>query len=726
MGGAAYLARPDFPARGRPAQGDRLRGDGPRKRTISPFMSAPRPLVLLRRRLGLFPPGAPSSPEGALAATDAPGERDGRMLGEPTPLVMERAAWSLVWLGILVGGVELWGDWWSWPFIDVLAPLLVVVGLAGMVFCWWGPTPRSWLHQGVAMAGAVIAMGAPQVVSLHTRIYYSTDSAALDHVAARLLADGHNPYVSSLASARLLLQTPQDYWTYTVTGGHVAGVSYPAGSFLIYAPAFALGFRHLVVDWMDLYAWLASAVLLFFMLPRSLRWIAGLVTLVGIFTAIASGGGTDAVFIPFAMVAVWRWDRFGGRGAGLAGWIGPVALGLACSIKQTPWFFAPFLLIGVCIEARRDGRPVVAIGARYVALTAAAFLAVNLPFVVLSPHQWWHDSLLPFTQPLVADGQGIVSLALHGLTGGANLGMLDLASLIALVAVLVAFVAWYRVLKRAWLLVLPAAFFFAPRSFTSYLIDFFPMALVGLLTVEPAGSAAVAAWRWGPFQVSRLAVAVLSATTGVLSAVALTSRPLDVSYLTASVGPEQQHLFDVVVEVTNTTTQTVRPRFLVNINAPHPAGFWTTPHHRPVVLRPHQSATPWRCSRLSPPTCPRGPSTSSSTLTSAIRALSARPTTSGTTTSQRSPPPSSGRRGPRASRSGSEPPVTGGRRPRWPGPGRRRPDPRSRRCRAPRAPRPLPPPHRERSTRTRSRPRSGSPLRPRARSPTASARRRAR
>jgi uncharacterized membrane protein len=555
-------------------------------------MSVPKPLVLLRRRLGLFPSAAPSSPGGAPAEADGSDAGAGRLLGEPNTLVLERAAWSLVWLGILVGGLELWGAWWSWPAIAVLAPLLVALGVAGMVLCWWGTTPRSWLHQGLGIAGALVAMGAPQVVALHTRIFYSTDSGALDHVAARLLADGRNPYVSSLASARFLLQTPQEYWTYTVTGGHVTGVSYPAGSFLFYAPAFALGFHHLVVDWMDLYAWLASLVLLFLMLPRSLRWIAALLTLVGIFTVIFSGGDTDAAFVPFTMVAVWQWDRFGrGRSVGLANWIGPVALGLACSIKQTPWFLVPFLVVGVGIEARRDGRPMLSVAARYLALVAAAFLVVDLPFMILSPHQWWHDSLLPLTQPLVADGQGVVALALHGLTGGANLGMLDLASLIAVAAVLVAFVAWYRVLKRAWLVLLPAAFFFAPRSFTSYLIDFFPMALVGLLTVKPARSAVAASWRWGRFQVSRLAVAALSAVTGGLTAVSLTSRPLDISYLSASIGPMQQHLFDVVVEVTNTTDQTVRPLFLVDINAPHPAGFWTTSHDQAVVLRPHHSAT---------------------------------------------------------------------------------------------------------------------------------------
>ena len=74
------------------------------------------------------------------------------------------------------------------------------------------------------------------------------------------------------------------------------------------------------------------------------------------FVGAFSDGGTDALFLPFLVVAVWRWDRFGtGKGAGIAPWIGPVALGVACAVKQTPWFCLPLLLLGLGLEARRRG-----------------------------------------------------------------------------------------------------------------------------------------------------------------------------------------------------------------------------------------------------------------------------------------------------------------------------------------------------------------------------------
>jgi len=175
---------------------------------------------------------------------------------------------------------------------------------------------------------------------------------------------------------------------------------------------------------------------------------------------VFSGGGTDAIFLPFVILAVWRWDRYGkAKGAGVARWVGPIALGLACSIKQTPWFLVPFLVIGIYIETRRDRRNPIPVLGRYLGIVVAVFAAVNLPFAIWSPSAWWHGTLTPLTQPLVADGQGLVALALHGLTGGADLKLLMYSSTLALLAVLAVYITWYRQVKRIWLLLLPVSFF---------------------------------------------------------------------------------------------------------------------------------------------------------------------------------------------------------------------------------------------------------------------------
>ncbi|HEX4163746.1 MAG TPA: hypothetical protein VHZ05_14700, partial [Acidimicrobiales bacterium] len=339
-----------------------------------------------------------------------------RMWGEPA-LLVQRGGWTLVWFAVLTTGLGFWSSWTSWPGAAAFAPLFVLVGLLGIIACWLVADPRARALQWAGLGAAVLAVGVPQAVAIHVRRYFTTDSAAFNQFAARALLHGKNPYTTSMDGAAYLLNPPSHYWTYMADGSHVARFSYPAASFLLEIPARALGFHHELADWTDLVAWLATGLLLFLLLPATLRWLATLVLLAEAFVGTFSAGGTDALFIPFLVIAVWRWDRFGtGRAAGVANWIGPVALGLACAVKQTPWFCVPLLVIGLGIEARRRGEPVWRVPARYLAVAVGVFAACNLPFVIWGPRAWVDGVLLPFSKPLVADGQGLVTLAIHGLT----------------------------------------------------------------------------------------------------------------------------------------------------------------------------------------------------------------------------------------------------------------------------------------------------------------------
>ncbi|HYA67762.1 MAG TPA: hypothetical protein VED63_03425, partial [Acidimicrobiales bacterium] len=396
----------------------------------------------------------------------------------------ERGGWTLVWFGVLTGGLSLWHLWWYGPFAATGAPLLIVAALVGTAACWLVASPRSRAFQYVTLATALMATAVPAAISVATRQFYVTDAAALDQVAARALLRGSDPYTSPLTGVQRLLSVPNRYWTYTIDGGHVTHVSYPAGSFLFEVPAMALGLTHNVVDWVDLAAWLITGVLIFALLPASLRWLGALLLLIPTFVTM----GTDAAFLPFLVLAVWRWDRYGAPDAGIAGWVGPLALGVACATKQTPWFCLPFLALGVALEARRAGRPAARVLVRYLATVAAVFLVVNLPFVVWNPAAWARGTLTPLVDPLVADGQGLVTLATHGITSGVNLTLLGLAGALALVTTVVAFATWYPTLKRVWPLLLPVAFFFAPRSLSTYLTDLVPVALVAATSVAAAPS----------------------------------------------------------------------------------------------------------------------------------------------------------------------------------------------------------------------------------------------
>lgn len=492
-------------------------------------------------------------------------------------VLVQRGGWTLAWFAVLTAGLGYWSGWTSWPGAAVLAPLLVVAGIVGMAATWLVADASIGALPWAGLAVAMLTVGVPQAVSIHVRRYYTTDSAAFNQLATRALIHGKDPYETSMAAAANLLNPPSHFWTYLANGGHITQVSYPAGSFLLEAPAMALGFHHELADWTDLVAWLLAGILLFVLLPVGLRWLAVLIFMAGSFVGAFSAGGTDALFIPFLLLAVWRWDRFGtGKGAGLAGWVGPVALGLACAVKQTPWFCVPLLVIGLGIEARRRSEPPWGVPARYLAVVVAVFAACNLPFVIWGPRAWADSVLLPFTKPLVADGQGLVTVALHGLTGGVVLPLLSVAAALAYVVLLAAFVIWYPALKLVWLFALPLVLLVPGRSFSSYLIDFFPAAVVAAVSVaavprSEALDVGSTRRRW----VVRSAVVVSVLATAAVCAIAFTSAPLDLSVVAVHTSQATLRLDSVTVTVHNTTGQEITPHFLVDLGNQHPVGFWT-------------------------------------------------------------------------------------------------------------------------------------------------------
>jgi len=116
---------------------------------------------------------------------------------------------------------------------------------------------------------------------------------------------------------------------------------------------------------------------------------------------------TDALFVPLLIGAVYQWDRFPTT-KGFWAWRGPVLLGLAMAVKQTPWLVLPFLVAGVALEARRHDtfRASMQTAGRYLAIALGAFLVPNLVFIVLSPRAWFDGVLTPILSHTVPAGQG--------------------------------------------------------------------------------------------------------------------------------------------------------------------------------------------------------------------------------------------------------------------------------------------------------------------------------
>ncbi len=510
-------------------------------------------------------------------------------------LLAERSAWSLVWLAVITGGVNLWGFWWWSPAVVALAPLMVLGGLLGLGACWLAPSPRARWFQGIALGAVIMTALFPTSIEIRTRKFYATDSAAFDQVAAHVFAHGGDPYVASMSSVARFLSVPSRFWTYTVDGGHVSHFSYPAGSFLLNLPASALDL-HMAADWTDLVAWIATTVLLFALLPVSIRWLAALVGLSPFLLGSFSSGGTDALFLPFLVVAVWRWDRYGRAGEqSVARWIGPIALGVACAVKQTPWFAIPMLVVGIYLEARRSGAVPFRLSLRYLLTVIGVFLALNLPFLAWHPGAWWQGTLIPLTGGLVADGQGLVTLATHGLTGGVNLDVLSLAGALAMTGAIAAFVAWYPHLKRIWPLLVVIPFFFSPRSLSSYLVDLFPIVLVAALSVDGVPAQTLEAGRKPRSSWLRPSVAVFAVScVGVVVAsfVAFSGPPLQLTVRSIRSSDAGTQLDAVTVSVVNRTSGRLVPHFLVNTTTSlNYLGFWTPSRGHSTAIGPHGSET---------------------------------------------------------------------------------------------------------------------------------------
>lgn len=529
--------------------------------------------------------GAPNGSNGSNGSngTGAQAIAEGTAIGE-------RCAWSIVWLGVIGGGLALWGSWSGWSLDGLFAPLLVLAGIGGVAFTWRAPSPRSPMLQLSALVMVVASTLCNQGVGIHARRYFTTDSAAFNQLGARILMHGSDPYTATLGSAARLLKAPAQFWTYLVDGGHVDHVSYPAGSILLQVPALALGFHHDVVDWVDLYAWIVTVVLIFFLLPTSFRWVAPLLAVIPLFSPVFGSGGTDSAFLPFLVLALWRWDRYGlDRSAGLARWMGPVALGLACAIKQTPWFCVPFVAIGIGLEARASGRRVWSLVGRYLGIVFGIFAVINLPFVIWQPSAWARGTFLPFADPLIADGQGLVTLALHGIVRGASLPLLSLAGVLVLLAELAAMVLWYPQMKRIWILLLPLAFFVATRSLSTYLVDLYPAAIVAVATVGPSPRRSPVV-RFGARRVPSGLVVALPAVAAVVAVVlAFGSPPLQVGVV--HVRTATGIVRTLTLEVHNTLGQSVDPHFMVQANNGGPDGFWSPVQGGQVVLGPDASAT---------------------------------------------------------------------------------------------------------------------------------------
>lgn len=547
----------------------------------------------MRSEAGVRAPGARrasrSRPTSETESGAAPRETDLRAFWP------QRIWWTVVGCVLINWSIQLLSAATSYSWVAAPVVVLGAWGLATVLASWLPEQvalPRP-LRGALPWATALLTVATFVIwayVQVRSAPGYGTDELAFDQYAAVLTQHGLNPYLHSMAPAFPLFRVSPDGYTYSVAGMPVTQLSYPALSFLLYVPLLALGLSSQLAVMVNVAAWSLTVLLIFALLPKGVRPAALVIASVAVYVSYAVGGVTDVLYMPLLVLAAYRWNELG---RSRISYLGPVMLGLAMAVKQTPWPLLPFILCALALDehARAGGAAALRTCARYLALAGGAFLAPNLWYLVVSPGRWLSGIFTPIVHPLVPAGQGAVALSLFMRIGGGSLVAFTIATIALGLVLLVLYVGTYPLLRPATFILPALVLFFASRSYGSYLVSLVPAALVGAVTLRPgAGSfrphaATLLRGRaWGA------AILVSAAVFAVALVYALTARqPLRLRVAGIRTTGQLATIEQLKVSATNTSGTEVRPSFTVD-----EGGAITTFWHivrGPRTLTPGASAT---------------------------------------------------------------------------------------------------------------------------------------
>jgi len=158
-----------------------------------------------------------------------------------------------------------------------------------------------------------------------------------------------------------------------------------------------------------------------------------------------------------------------------------ILYGLACSIKQTPWLLVPFLLIYMMrAEGAQDLCDRLLRTAKFVVTTAAAFLVINLPFMLMNSRAWFSNVLTPMTEDLVILSQGPSLLTEVGLLPIGKTFYSVIVVAVAVVLIVNYYVYFDKLRYMLW--IFPGIIlWFSYRALTNYIIYWVPLMLVSML-----------------------------------------------------------------------------------------------------------------------------------------------------------------------------------------------------------------------------------------------------
>ncbi len=373
---------------------------------------------------------------------------------------------------------------------------------------WWRP----WLVGALAVATLWLGVQSARVAltswprDLASTSRYGSDEMYYAQYNAWLVLHGQNPYAGDrLAGALTLYHTdavtplrrgafsdpshpPTPSQIRQIVAAYLANPaapppqiepatthSYPALSFVLAMPSVWAGLP--TIGLAQILALLALAAGLVAQAPPGWRWAVVALCLFDVDGWRSVAGSDFAIWTVAGVALVWMArDRR---------WLAALALGATCAVQQTAWFAAPFYLVWVARS--RGGRAALVEGAASV----AAFVAVNLPWIALSPGAWLRSLALPMTLPLFPTGGGLVGLGLGGalpLWPPAVYSALEFAAWLAL---LTAYARWWRLATFAGIVLPFLPLLLAWRSPSRYFIlEPFLAVLALVLTLREASSPA--------------------------------------------------------------------------------------------------------------------------------------------------------------------------------------------------------------------------------------------
>jgi len=372
-------------------------------------------------------------------------------------------------------GFRVWVTTEPRLLVDVAA---VQVIMLVAVWCVLTAVTESDLETwGPRLAGGVIVAVTLAVLTVMPRAWVAlaTDALLFSKYATVLTLDGANVYTTSMEGATELPGESIRWMTTQIDGSYVWSFSYPAGAFVAYLPAAALGIKIRTVSVLaaglaglllvhDSPPLLATAVPLAMLLPRNL-----IVT--------AAGGLTDMIWVLPVLVAMRYWAR--------ERWtIAAVAMGVACSIKQQPWIITPFLAVWLW-RASPERRTFAGRAGRCLAAGVGTFTLINLPWIIADPGAWVAGFLTPVgsTAPLVKQGVGLAVLTSSGVYGLPGWWHTTAVGVVLGVSLLTYAVYWERVRWVAWVVPMLVLFVHS-RSLMSYFTHFVPVGYYAVLTAQ--------------------------------------------------------------------------------------------------------------------------------------------------------------------------------------------------------------------------------------------------